>query len=299
MRDLDEEDADEIGPQVRPRLHLPRRQHRLPGERCAGLAMATMDTIKLFGAEPANFLDVGGGHRPRRSPKPSRSCSRTPRSRASWRNIFGGIMRCDTIATGVVAAASETHLSVPLVVRMKGTNEDLGKQILADSGLPIISADSMAEAATKIVAAVRKELLNVHFINKDTKIITQGITGKTGQFHTEKCIEYANGKNCFVAGREPQEGGEKIFDVPIFGSVKEAASRPAPPSPSSTCRRRCRRRHLGSRRGRPRPGHLHHRRHPRPRHADGAQQDEGREARRQRRPCCSARTAPASSPRTK
>ena len=117
--------------------------------------MATMDTIKLFGAEPANFLDVGGGATTEKVTEAFKIMLKNTKVKGILVNIFGGIMRCDTIATGVVAAAKEVNLSVPLVVRMKGTNEDMGKQILKDSGLPIISADSMAEAATKIVAAVK------------------------------------------------------------------------------------------------------------------------------------------------
>ncbi|MCK6404920.1 MAG: ADP-forming succinate--CoA ligase subunit beta [Rhodocyclaceae bacterium] len=155
MRDLDEEDADEIEASKFDLAYI-----SLDGNigclvNGAGLAMATMDTIKLFGAEPANFLDVGGGATTEKVTEAFKIMLKNPKVKGILVNIFGGIMRCDTIATGVVAAARETHLSVPLVVRMKGTNEDLGKQILKDSGLPIISADSMAEAATKIVAAVK------------------------------------------------------------------------------------------------------------------------------------------------
>ena len=155
MRDLDEEDPDEIEASKFDLAYI-----SLDGNigclvNGAGLAMATMDTIKLFGAEPANFLDVGGGATTEKVTEAFKIMLKNPKVKGILVNIFGGIMRCDTIATGVVAAAKETHLSVPLVVRMKGTNEDLGKQILKDSGLPIISADSMAEAATKIVAAVK------------------------------------------------------------------------------------------------------------------------------------------------
>jgi len=121
----------------------------------AGLAMATMDTIKLFGAEPANFLDVGGGATPEKVTEAFKIMLKNPKVKAILVNIFGGIMMCDTIANGVVTACRATHLSVPLVVRMKGTNEELGKKILADSGLPIISADTMADAAQKVVAAVK------------------------------------------------------------------------------------------------------------------------------------------------
>jgi succinyl-CoA synthetase beta subunit len=155
MRDLDEEDADEIEASKFDLAYI-----SLDGNigclvNGAGLAMATMDTIKLFGAEPANFLDVGGGATTEKVTEAFKIMLKNPKVKGILVNIFGGIMKCDTIATGVVAAARETHLSVPLVVRMKGTNEDMGKQILKDSGLPIISADSMAEAATKIVAAVK------------------------------------------------------------------------------------------------------------------------------------------------
>ncbi len=154
-RDLDEEDADEIEASKFDLAYI-----SLDGNigclvNGAGLAMATMDTIKLFGAEPANFLDVGGGATTEKVTEAFKIMLRNAKVKGILVNIFGGIMKCDTIATGVVTAAKETHLSVPLVVRMKGTNEDLGKKILAESGLPIISADTMAEAATKIVAAVK------------------------------------------------------------------------------------------------------------------------------------------------
>ena len=154
MRDLDEEDADEVEASKFDLAYI-----ALDGNigclvNGAGLAMATMDTIKLFGAEPANFLDVGGGATTEKVTEAFKIMLKNPKVKGILVNIFGGIMKCDTIAAGVVAAAKETHLSVPLVVRMKGTNEDLGKKILQESGLPIISADSMAEAATKIVAAV-------------------------------------------------------------------------------------------------------------------------------------------------
>lgn len=121
----------------------------------AGLAMATMDTIKLFGGEPANFLDVGGGATAEKVTEAFKIMLSNAEVKAILVNIFGGIMRCDVIAEGVIAACKAVNLSVPLVVRMKGTNEDLGKQMLADSGLPIISADTMAEAATQVVAAAK------------------------------------------------------------------------------------------------------------------------------------------------
>jgi succinyl-CoA synthetase beta subunit len=154
MRDLDEEDPAEIEASKFDLSYI-----SLDGNigclvNGAGLAMATMDTIKLFGASPANFLDVGGGASTEKVTEAFKIMLGNPKVKGILVNIFGGIMRCDTIANGVVAAAHETKLGVPLVVRMKGTNEELGKQILADSGLPIISADNMADAAQKIVAAV-------------------------------------------------------------------------------------------------------------------------------------------------
>ncbi len=119
----------------------------------AGLAMATMDTIKLFDGEPANFLDVGGGATAETVSEALKIMLKNPHLQAILVNIFGGIMRCDVIAEGVITASRAVSLKVPLVVRMKGTNEDIGKKMLADSGLPIISADTMEEAAQKVVAA--------------------------------------------------------------------------------------------------------------------------------------------------
>lgn len=122
----------------------------------AGLAMATMDIIKLYGGEPANFLDVGGGATKERVTTAFKLILSDPHVEGILVNIFGGIMRCDVIADGVVAAAREVSLHVPLVVRLEGTNVDLGKKILAESGLPILSADNLADAAEKIVKAVKE-----------------------------------------------------------------------------------------------------------------------------------------------
>ncbi|MGE0356630.1 MAG: ADP-forming succinate--CoA ligase subunit beta [Burkholderiales bacterium] len=121
----------------------------------AGLAMATMDTIKLYGGNPANFLDVGGGATTEKVTEAFKIMLARPGLKAILVNIFGGIMKCDTIAAGVVAAAKQVGLAVPLVVRLEGTNVDLGKKILADSGLPIISAADMGDAAAKAVAAAK------------------------------------------------------------------------------------------------------------------------------------------------
>jgi succinyl-CoA synthetase beta subunit len=122
----------------------------------AGLAMATMDIIKLYGSSPANFLDVGGGATKERVTAAFKIILSDPNVEGILVNIFGGIMRCDVIADGVVAAAREVSLSVPLVVRLEGTNVALGKEIMAKSGLPIISADNLADAAEKVVKAVKE-----------------------------------------------------------------------------------------------------------------------------------------------
>ncbi|MFM7630537.1 MAG: succinate--CoA ligase subunit beta, partial [Alphaproteobacteria bacterium] len=121
----------------------------------AGLAMATMDIIKLYGSSPANFLDVGGGATKERVTAAFKIILRDPNVKAILVNIFGGIMRCDIIAEGVIAAAREINIHVPLVVRLEGTNVDLGKKIMAESGLPIISADNLADAAAKVVARLK------------------------------------------------------------------------------------------------------------------------------------------------
>ena len=123
----------------------------------AGLAMATMDIIKLYGAEPANFLDVGGGATKEKVTEAFKIITSDPQVKGILVNIFGGIMRCDIIADGVVSAAREVELDVPLVVRLEGTNVEQGKKIMAESGLPIISADDLADAARKVVDAVRKD----------------------------------------------------------------------------------------------------------------------------------------------
>jgi succinyl-CoA synthetase beta subunit len=155
MRDLDEEDAAEIEASKFDLSYI-----SLDGTigclvNGAGLAMATMDAIKLYGGSPANFLDVGGGATAEKVTEAFKIMLKNPSLKAILVNIFGGIMKCDVIATGVVAAAREVKLHVPLVVRLEGTNVDLGKKILAESGLPIISANNMSDAAQKAVAAAK------------------------------------------------------------------------------------------------------------------------------------------------
>jgi succinyl-CoA synthetase beta subunit len=156
LRDLDEEDPAEVKASEFDLSYI-----KLDGTigcmvNGAGLAMATMDIIKLYGAEPANFLDVGGGATKEKVTEAFKIILSDDNVEGILVNIFGGIMRCDVIAEGVVAAARETELSVPLVVRLEGTNVDLGKKIMAESGLTIIPADDLDDAAEKIVAAVKE-----------------------------------------------------------------------------------------------------------------------------------------------
>jgi len=153
MRDLDEEDPDEIEASKFDLNYI-----ALDGNigclvNGAGLAMATMDIAKLYGGSPANFLDVGGGASAEKVTEAFKIMLGNPNVKAILVNIFGGIMKCDVIAEGIVAAAKEVHLNVPLVVRLEGTNVEIGKKILAESGLPIISGNNMADAAAKVVKA--------------------------------------------------------------------------------------------------------------------------------------------------
>ena len=155
MRDLDEEDPAEVEASKSDLNYI-----QLDGNigclvNGAGLAMATMDIIKFYGGSPANFLDVGGGATTEKVTEAFKIMLRNPALAAILVNIFGGIMKCDVIATALVAAAKVVRLRVPLVVRLEGTNVELGKQILAESGLPIISAADMADAAQKVVAAAK------------------------------------------------------------------------------------------------------------------------------------------------
>jgi succinyl-CoA synthetase beta subunit len=155
LRDLDEEDPAEIEASRFDLSYI-----SLDGDigclvNGAGLAMATMDVIKLYGGNPANFLDVGGGASAEKVTEAFKIMLRNPGLKAILVNIFGGIMRCDVIAQGIIAASKAVALKVPLVVRMKGTNEQQGRELLAESGLPIISASNMADAAQKVVAAAK------------------------------------------------------------------------------------------------------------------------------------------------
>lgn len=153
LRDLDEEDPIEIEASKHELSYIPLDGNIGCLVNGAGLAMATMDIIKLYGGNPANFLDVGGGATTEKVTEAFKLMLRNPKLQGILVNIFGGIMKCDVIAQGIVAAARDVQLMVPLVVRLEGTNVNLGKKILADSGLKIISADNMADAAQKAVSA--------------------------------------------------------------------------------------------------------------------------------------------------
>jgi succinyl-CoA synthetase beta subunit len=157
LRDLDEEEPMEVEASKFDLSYI-----KLDGEigcmvNGAGLAMATMDIIKLYGSEPANFLDVGGGASKEKVTAAFKIIVSDPHVKGILVNIFGGIMKCDIIAEGIIAAAKEVQLKVPLVVRLEGTNVELGKKILAESGLPILSANDLADAAQKIVKAVKEK----------------------------------------------------------------------------------------------------------------------------------------------
>jgi succinyl-CoA synthetase beta subunit len=181
LRDLDEEDPFEIEASKYDLNYISLDGNIACMVNGAGLAMATMDTIKLFGGAPANFLDVGGGATAEKVTAAFKIMLSNKKTKAILVNIFGGIMKCDTIATGVVAAAREVKLSIPLVVRMKGTNEDLGKKILKDSGLPIISADNMADAAKKVVAAIKKSVKKKVVVKKKKKVVAKKKAKRKGK----------------------------------------------------------------------------------------------------------------------
>jgi succinyl-CoA synthetase beta subunit len=153
LRDLDEEDEAEIEASKHDLSYISLDGNIACLVNGAGLAMATMDIIKLYGGSPANFLDVGGGASTEKVTEAFKIMLKNSKVKAILVNIFGGIMKCDVIAQGVVTAAKQTSLPVPLIVRLEGTNVDLGKRILAESGLPIISANNMADAAEKAVKA--------------------------------------------------------------------------------------------------------------------------------------------------
>ena len=178
----------------------------------AGLAMATMDIIKLYGGEPANFLDVGGGATKERVTAAFKLLLSDPNVEGVLVNIFGGIMRCDVIAEGVVAAAREVNLNVPLVVRLEGTNVDLGKQIMRDSGLPIIPAERPRRRRRENCPRREEGRLMSVLIDASTKVICQGFTGAQGTFHSEQAIAYGT---AMVGGVTPARVAAAIWPAGV------------------------------------------------------------------------------------
>ena len=203
----------------------------------AGLAMATMDIIKLYGDEPANFLDVGGGATKEKVTAAFKIITADPNVKGILVNIFGGIMRCDVIAEGVVAAVKEVGLKVPLVVRLEGTNVEHGKKIIAESGLERHRRPTTSTTPPqKIVDAVKGGRLMSILIDKNTKVICQGFTGKNGTFHSEQAIAYGTK---MVGGVDARQGRRRRISACRSSTPSREARETtgADASRRSTCRR--------------------------------------------------------------
>ena len=201
----------------------------------AGLAMATMDIIKYAGGMPANFLDVGGGANSEQVTHAFEILLSDKNVKAVLINIFGGILRVDTLATGVVEAAQKTHIQLPIVLRLEGTNVEAGREILKQSGLNFIVAETMKDAAEKVVAAaaatdsvrpastsLRRDNFMSILVDKSTRVIVQGLTGREGTFHAKACAEYGTK---IVGGVTPGKGGTTHEGWPIFNTVQEAVDK--------------------------------------------------------------------------
>ena len=237
----------------------------------AGLAMATMDIIKLAGGEPANFLDVGGGANAEQIKNAFRILMADKNVKAVLINIFGGILRCDVLAQGVIAAVKELGVPVPIVIRMEGTNVEEGKRMLKESGLNFTTADSMGEAADdgRALAAPKGtgEVAMAVLLDRNTRLIVQGLTGREGTFHAKAAAAYGT---TVVGGVTPGKGGTTHEGWPVFNSVHDAVRETGanatvifvpPPFAADAIMEAA---DAGDSAGR-----LHHRRHPGRRHAEG------------------------------
>ena len=190
----------------------------------AGLAMSTMDIIQFKGAEPANFLDVGGGATQQAVEAAFRIITKDPSVKGILVNIFGGIMKCDVIANGVIGAIKEVGLEVPLVVRLSGTNAELGKKILAESGPRRHPREPTSTRPPTSHRRRRAGGLNMSIlVNKDTRLLCQGITGKSGAYHCKQMLEYGTQ---LVGGVVPGKGGRPSRTPACRSST--ASPRPRP-----------------------------------------------------------------------
>ena len=251
MRDLDEEDPAEVEASKYDLSYISLGGNIGCLVNGAGLAMATMDTIKLFGAEPANFLDVGGGATAQKVTEAFKLMLKNPAVKGILVNIFGGIMRCDTIAEGIIAAAREVKLNVPLVVAharyQRGTRPTGPRGIRAADHLRRQHGGrGQKNRCRRSTARTQVTHMSI-LIDRNTRVITQGITGKTGAFHTRLCRDYANGRECFVAGGKSRQSRRQLRERHTdlrhgFGSqttnrcdgVRDLrAPRLSPPAPST------------------------------------------------------------------
>jgi len=217
LRDLDEEDPAEVEASKHDLNYI-----QLDGNigclvNGAGLAMASMDIIKLYGGSPANFLDVGGSATTQKVTEAFKIMLRNPELKAILVNIFGGIMKCDVIAQGVVEAARQVGLTVPLVVRLEGTNVELGKKILADSGLPIISGNNMADAAQKVVAAAKGRT------SAAAKSTTKPVAKKAVKAPAKKTAARKAAKPVKPAKKSAKKPAKKAAKKAVKKAVRKAA----------------------------------------------------------------------------